>query len=254
MLSFLKKFIFGQVAPIVNPYMIFENGVSLLESKNYNLAEEKFNQSIKLYEHIGDKSGVSIVNNYLLRLYKETNQLDKQLAACENALPTPAGFRELRSLLRKLSNNNFCDGNIEQATEYLNKLLNLSHIFRICYGDRNIDEHGFIGRDVDIAQKELNNLKMKHGTLYPFTLEKDGLVPCDKFLTDDDREMIVNKVSRHRQIFDIVKNNPGILQKDVHKYSPELSKEQIRNIVYELNSESRISRKKNGNSYNLYIS
>lgn len=54
-------------------------------------------------------------------------------------------------------------------------------------------------------------------------------------------------------LYEFLKNNSGILQKDIYKsFSPEL-KADIQSLLYYWNKEGRITRKKHGNTYSIQV-
>ena len=81
----------------------------------------------------------------------------------------------------------------------------------------------------------------------------------DKLIQEEnqrrEKERFVNEMSNglEEELLSIIKDNPGILQSDVYgKYGPVL-KDKISEILYFMNRDGKITREKNGRSYNLYI-
>ena len=58
-------------------------------------------------------------------------------------------------------------------------------------------------------------------------------------------------VNLKQRVIDVVKNSPGILQKDIYKQFDPTVKSDIQEILYFLDKEGKIHRLKNGNSYSI---
>lgn len=55
-------------------------------------------------------------------------------------------------------------------------------------------------------------------------------------------------------LFQMIKNNPGIIQSDIYKQFPSVLKNSISESLYHQAKNGEIRREKSGNSYRIYIS
>lgn len=61
------------------------------------------------------------------------------------------------------------------------------------------------------------------------------------------------QIKLSNELIPYIKNNPGILQKDIYKNFNMEYKYLIQQILYDMDKDNKIIRKKHGNSYELYI-
>jgi tetratricopeptide (TPR) repeat protein len=61
------------------------------------------------------------------------------------------------------------------------------------------------------------------------------------------------QIKLSNELIPYIKNNPGILQKDIYKNFNMEYKYLIQQILYDMDKNNKIIRKKHGNSYELYI-
>ena len=56
-----------------------------------------------------------------------------------------------------------------------------------------------------------------------------------------------------RELLKIIKENPGVLQKDVYKMFDPIAKSYIQEKLYSAEKSHRIRREKSGNTYKLFL-
>ena len=139
------------------------------------------------------------------------------------------------------------------ATGVLNRYAGLkSYALYLKDGIKHYDEVGlyegkyfryYIANNINKYEKELKNMEENIDTL--LEEEKKNIKKAE--LEEKARETIEN------DLFNIIFDNPGIVQKNIYKEFDPLLKELISSTLYWMADDKRIIREKSGNSYKLYI-
>lgn len=67
------------------------------------------------------------------------------------------------------------------------------------------------------------------------------------------KDRLIDEIKLSKELPPYIKNNPGILQQDVYKNFDLEYKDMIRSLLYYMDKNNTITRKKHGRSYELYM-
>lgn len=149
----------------------------------------------------------------------------------------------LAQLMARVSDAKSVDDKIARLKE----LINYFQAYRAECEERGGDfEKYFLGMHVYVNGK-------KDFLLNKWQKELEDLE--DAYLDIKEKEDIVAKAlpSLKADVVEVIKTNPGILQKDLYKMFDPLLKESIYTILYQLLQEGVLKKEKSGNSNKLYI-